>query len=409
MLLSMITAAFALDCAPLHPESCAAANDAAAHINATHGSELVSDDAAKVRFRTMFLYEAFEEIRQTAVGNCPVTPTIAGSYGGTYNARGRSHEGRWSTLTGSETGTAVGSIDPPTKTWRSTTLDAGATPVGRAGDDLAGYTRDGQIIGNREFDVAVFDDAFTAGRWIRLAGRTGVYATVYGDCPDVLPLDAVGGWYDGVPQLNYELELLDFNSEAPVAGATVTTGVSVATTDSGGVGHVRFVPEERFVVHVEAAGYPDVYLERWAQRVNDSSILLSPSSATVAFLASQLGISPDVTKGNLGVTVFTGFDGEGNPTYLSGAAVTADVASERAIFGTSLSPIGFAPGATTGDDGTVFLLNMAEGPVTVTVAPPAGFTCAPLESGLDDAPTATVEVHDETSFTYIIFGCTEAT
>ena len=148
--------AFALNCAGLNVDSCNAANDAAAHVNAATGQNTVSDGAAKANRRISYIYDQFEAVR--AASMCPAG-TVVGSVGGEYRA------GNIGQFTGTfdsdgPSGTLVGTIDLPNNTFDGTySPDIVASGTGT-------FTGNGQLFHTRA-------GGFVGGIWVRTTGSRG--------------------------------------------------------------------------------------------------------------------------------------------------------------------------------------------------------------------------------------------
>ena len=182
-----VSIAFALDCAGLHPDTCAAVNALVPIVDTAVGSPLLTEQGP-ARFRPSVTYGQLDAVRQAAGdGGCRLTASFDGWDGGRYDVRQGWFDGQWEETAGS--GDVAGVVDRDARTFDGAWSGSGS---GAVGDVFAQYNTAGQAAGNRG------DDGFIAGRWIRQAGNRGVFVALHGDCDG--PVGAAEGfdpWFDG--------------------------------------------------------------------------------------------------------------------------------------------------------------------------------------------------------------------
>lgn len=188
MLILLASHALALDCTGRDPDTCAAVNGLVPMVNAEVGSTLLKE-SGPARFKPSVIYTQLEAVRQAAgAGGCRLTASFEGWDGGRYDSAQGWFDGGWAELLGGA-GDLAGDVDHPARTF-----DGGwtGTGSGAVGDVFARYNSIGQAAGNRG------GDGFIAGRWVRQAGRRGVFVALHGDCDgSVGAAEGLDPWYDG--------------------------------------------------------------------------------------------------------------------------------------------------------------------------------------------------------------------
>ena len=159
-MLTLFSAAMAMDCTGLDATLCEVVDDLEFRIEAIEGADVIGPDK-EARLQPTAIYAQLDAARETIVsGGCAATTDFDGYEGGIlgYGFPGGSFQGSWST--GGAEGTSDGNVNVRNKTlWGDYDGDAS----GMIGDSV-GRFNNGQVFGSRA-------DGFEAGYWIRLAGR----------------------------------------------------------------------------------------------------------------------------------------------------------------------------------------------------------------------------------------------
>ena len=198
-------------------------------------------------------------------------------------------------------------------------------------------------------------------------------------CDGPSPIDVPAGAYVIAEYLcsytpvEIGLELTDFLTAAPIAGATVAILGQTLTTNDQGMVAFDAPPNEDIKVAVTASGVRDYYLYR---RTPDHDVVLSyalATDATIAALESALGQTVDDSKGLISISPRE----EGTLAMMDGMTVTLDVASDLALVFDSGATTGLSAGNTTlaGSSSTVVFINAAPGQVTPTFSDSNGDIC----------------------------------
>jgi hypothetical protein len=196
----------------------------------------------------------------------------------------------------------------------------------------------------------------------------------------------VGDDAGGPPTVIQEGTVIDFNSGAPVAGATVSVGGQLATSDA--LGHYA-IPVETgapFPTEVSASGYVDVN-DQWAvyaQAATRSPTVLV-STASEAAIAEQLD-AYDPTLGALMIEVLA----IGDCHDVTGAQIQPSQASARIAYFAGNLPASGSNGVTSASAPWAIVYNLPPGaPVDVTVTSP---TCATADRPVNLATVTYYEV-----------------
>jgi hypothetical protein len=170
-LLSPSSFAQALDCTSRTESTCEAVNEMVAAVNAAAAPRTPLVETARRRvLRPSVLYERLETVREVAEGD---TCTLDGWTGGVYD--GDEYSLVWAD-TGDVVQNGTGVIDPERKATPGTFADGADTlEIGTK----SRYNRNGRLFGTRDGE-----QGFAAGFVLRVRGRTGVFATLHGICPD---------------------------------------------------------------------------------------------------------------------------------------------------------------------------------------------------------------------------------
>lgn len=184
---TLFSAAMAMDCTGLDSTLCEVVDDLEFRIEAITNTDVIGPDKA-TRFQPITIYNQLDTAREAiAAGGCRTDEAFEGYEGGSlsYTFPGGSFEGSWST--GGTQGTTDGTVNVRKKTVAG---DYDGDEIGLIGDSI-GRFNDGVIFGSR-------DDGFQLGYWIRQAGRTGIYVSLFGQCDTGEEIDAsFDAWFPG--------------------------------------------------------------------------------------------------------------------------------------------------------------------------------------------------------------------
>lgn len=179
--------ALALECSGLsHPDVCEAVNELAASVNAQRPGT-IADSGVPNRFLTATLYNRLVAVKMASGEGCQASGAFEGWSAGLYNRRNANYTGSSARPTMS-VGSSIGAIVKADNTLLGTLDDSVDGPLD-VGTFASGYNA-------TQFVADLDTDGFLAGTLIRLNGRTGVFAGLYGSCTtgDVSDFE---DWFDG--------------------------------------------------------------------------------------------------------------------------------------------------------------------------------------------------------------------
>ncbi|MCB9691380.1 MAG: hypothetical protein H6736_06140 [Alphaproteobacteria bacterium] len=159
--------------------------DAQARYDARFGaSPALLDETYDVRRRPSTVVTALQEVLDDLqAGGCIATATASGHAGGIYYGKSAEGDDHGGAMLAASLNVANGVMGGQ--------LSDGVR-FGTEASALGVHNRAGQIYADRE------DGGFLAGKWVRIAGRRGVFLTVTGTCEaPVDPATILDGWFEG--------------------------------------------------------------------------------------------------------------------------------------------------------------------------------------------------------------------
>lgn len=197
------------------------------------------------------------------------------------------------------------------------------------------------------------------------------------------PDDSGGDDSDGPTTGTVSRTYQDFLSADPVVGASVTVGDQQLTSDATGLVSYELDADARYEEVVVASGYPDHVYWRGALAAGYtySSSENLVSSDSLALLGNVLGLTLDSARGIVVVQLMGLEVTDGDPDVtgpLVGASAELSAAYDAVLVEAS-GPVPFTAGSTitaAATRGLVVFVNVAPGPVEVTLTTPAGESCA---------------------------------
>ncbi|MCA9568420.1 MAG: hypothetical protein KC656_11280 [Myxococcales bacterium] len=159
--------------------------DAQARYDARFGaSPALLDETYDVRRRPSTVVTALQEVLDDLQsGGCIATATASGHAGGIYYGKSAEGDDHGGAMLAASLNVANGVMGGQ--------LSDGVR-FGTEASALGVHNRAGQIYADRE------DGGFLAGKWVRIAGRRGVFLTVTGTCEaPVDPAAILDGWFEG--------------------------------------------------------------------------------------------------------------------------------------------------------------------------------------------------------------------
>ena len=193
---------------------------------------------------------------------------------------------------------------------------------------------------------------------------------------------------DVVNDVTFKFTLNDFLNNTPIEGATVTVGEDTYTTSAAGSVELLLPENDYAKIDAEADGYPVAHFYRYIGSLDWSATRLLPSYTSISTLESLLGLNSDPEKGFLGVNVIAGDPRVSTETtWLPGTSIDIDASYDIAIVSdpsqTATGGLGVGNTTLQGAEATVIFLNVAAGPVTMNLSPPAGYSCELIPSELE--------------------------